>query len=158
MTPAAGMQAAEWRSLTHRFSVGGHKGYVTVAVDSDDCPVLLEIRMAKEGGTLRGLLDCLAASISLGLQRGVPLEAYVQRLEHVRFEPEGWTEGGLGYAHSVVDYVARWLALRFPQAAAAGGPAGPSEGETCRVCGAPATRDAGTPCPDCGDIASAMDS
>ncbi len=153
MPTEAGMPDAEWRSLTHRFRLGGHKGYVTVAVDSDDCPVLLEIRMAKEGGTLRGLLDCLAASISLGLQQGVPLEAYVQRLAHVRFEPEGWTEGGLGYAHSVVDYIARWLALRFPQAAAAEGAAGPFEGEICRVCGAPLTWDAGTACPECGDIA-----
>ena len=70
----------EWESRTHRFSISGHKGYVTVATDEHGQPVLLEIRMAKAGGVLRGLLDSLAASVSLGLQRGVPLSAYVERL------------------------------------------------------------------------------
>ena len=143
----------EWRSLTHRFAIGGHKGYVTAAVDSDGRPVLVEIRMAKAGGPLRGLLDALGASISLGLQHGVPLARYAKRLAHASFEPSGWTGGELGHARSVVDYVARWLALRFPDAAPAEPPSGPVEGETCQVCGRPATWDVGSPCPDCGDIA-----
>ena len=142
----------EWQSLTHRFSISGHKGYVTLATDEHDRPVVLEIRMAKAGGVLRGLLDSLAASVSLGLQRGVPLSAYVERLALARFEPAGWTNGELGYAHSVVDYVARWLGLRFPGDGALAQPIEGIEGETCRVCGGAATWDPGSPCPDCGDI------
>ena len=72
------------------------KGYVTVATDEHGRPVLLEIRMAKAGGVRRGLLDALAASVSLGLQRGVPLSAYVARLALARFEPAGWTDSELG--------------------------------------------------------------
>ena len=63
---------------------------------------------------LRGLLDALAVSVSLGLQRTVPVSAYVVQLALARFKPAGWTDSQLGYAHSVVDYVARWLGLRFP--------------------------------------------
>ena len=142
----------EWQSLTRRFAISGHKGYVTVATDEHGRPVLLEIRMAKAGGVLRKLLNALAASISLGLQGGVPLSAYVERLALVRFEPAGWTDTELGYAHSVVDYVARWLGLRFPGAGAIEPAAEVPDGETCPVCGGPVTWDPGTPCPDCGDI------
>lgn len=143
----------EWQSLTHRFEVGGHKGYVTAAVGLDGRPLLVEIRMAKAGGPLRGLLEALGAAITVGLQRGVPLGAYAARLAHASFEPSGWTGGELGHARSVVDYVARWLALRFPDAEPAGLPGEAFEGETCRVCGLPATWDPGSPCPECGDIA-----
>ena len=79
----------EWQALTHRFAISGHKGYVTVATDEHGRPVLLEIRMVKAGGVLRGLLDSLAASVSLGLQQGVSLSAYVERLSLARFEPAG---------------------------------------------------------------------
>ena len=68
----------EWQSLTHRFAISGHEGSVTVGTDEHGRPGRLEIRMAKEGGMLRGLLDALAESVSLGLQRGVPLSAYVE--------------------------------------------------------------------------------
>ena len=108
----------EWQSLTHRFAISGHKGYVTVATDEHGRPVPLEIRMAKAGGVLRGLLDSLAASVSLGLQSGVPLSAYVERLALARFARAGWTHGELGCAHSVVDYLFHWLVLRFPAASA----------------------------------------
>ena len=74
---------------------------------------LLPIRMAKAGGMLRGLLDALVSSVSLGC-RAEPLSANVERLALARFEPAGWTDSERGYAHSVVDYVARWLGLHFP--------------------------------------------
>ena len=70
--------------------------------------------MAKADGVLRGLLDALAASVSLGLQRGVPLSDYVEQLALAQFEPAGWPDSELGYAHSGVGDVARWLRLRFP--------------------------------------------
>ena len=126
----------EWRSLTHRFAIGGHHGYIIVATDEHDRPLLLEIRMAKAGGVLRGLLDALATSVSLGLQRGVPLASYVDQLQFARFEPSGWTDSELGYAHSIVDYIARWLGLRFPAAGAIDQPAAAIQGETCAVCAA----------------------
>ena len=107
--------------------------------------------MAKAGGLLRGLLDSLAASVSLGLQRGVPLSDYVSLLSLTRFEPAGWTER-MGYAHSVVDYLFRWLGEKFPGPGAIDPSAAITEGETCSVCGAPVTWSSGSPCPDCGDI------
>ena len=143
--------APEWASLTHRFAIGGHKGYVTCAADVDGRPVHIEIRMAKEGGTLRGLLESLAASVCLGLERGVPLSAYTDAMAHVRFEPGGHTPRG--YAHSIVDYVFRWLRDRFPDTAQPPEPLPAAfEGETCSVCGRPATWQPGDACPDCGDI------
>ena len=148
--PAA--SAEEWKSLTHRFSVAGHKGYVTVAADEHGRPVHLDIRMSKAGGVLRGLLDSLAVSVSLGLQRGIPLAAYVDRLAHARFEPAGWTPTELGYANSIVDYVFRWLSLRFPGAGAIEQPSVAPDGETCRVCGHPVTWGPGETCPDCGEV------
>ena len=78
--------------------------------------------MSRAGGVLRGLLDSLADSVSLGLQRGVPLSDYVEQLALARFEPSGWTPA-LGDAHSIVDYVFRWLALRFPGPGAVDPPA-----------------------------------
>ena len=142
----------EWRSLTHRFAIGGHHGYIIVATDEHDRPLLLEIRMAKAGGVLRGLLDALATSVSLGLQKGVPLASYVDQLQFARFEPSGWTDSELGYAHSIVDYIARWLGLRFAAAGAIDQPAAAIQGETCAVCAAAVTWEAGAPCPECGNI------
>ena len=147
----------EWESVTHRFVVDRHEGYVIVAAENGR-PVHLDIRMAKTGGVLRGLLDSLAVSVCLGLDRGVPLSDYVAALAHARFEPAGWTQE-MGYASSVVDYVFRWLASRFPRADASdpGDPDRPveiREGETCATCGTPVTWDPGTPCPECGQIAA----
>ena len=68
---------------------------------------------SRASGLLLGVLDSLAVSVSPGLQRGIPFAAYVQSLALARFEPSGWTPGGVGYAHSIVDYVCRWLALGF---------------------------------------------
>ena len=106
--------AEEWESLAHRLVVDGHTGYLTVATDGDGRPVHLEIRISKARAVLRGLLDALAVSVSLGLWNGVPLAAYVEQLALVRFEAAGWTPGELSYAHSISDHVFRWLALKFP--------------------------------------------
>ena len=116
---------------------------MTVASDEHGRPVHLEIRMSRAGGVRRGLLDSLAVSVSLGMQRGVAL---------ARFEPSGWTPT-LGYAHWIVDYVFRWPALRFPGPGAVDPPAAAPDGDTCPVCGCPVTWGPGEPCADCGDIA-----
>ena len=153
--PPGGWPARDSLGVTHRFVVGGHKGYLTVALDSTGRPNEIFIRMAKEGSTIRGLLDALAVSMSLGLRHGVPLRAYIARLEGTRFEPDGWSRNKeIGFAHSLVDYVARWLELRFP---AAREPVEAGlvrlEEETCAVCGTPMTWKPGEPCPECGDVA-----
>ena len=149
--PANSPPAEEWASITHRFCVSGHEGFISVATDEHGRPVLVEVRMAKAGGLLRGLLDSLAASVSLGLQRGVPLSDYVALLSLTRFEPAGWTER-MGYAHSVVDYLFRWLGEKFPGPGAVDPSPAVTDGETCAVCGGPVTWSPGSPCPDCGDI------
>ncbi len=152
-SPSLPPPSAEWASLTHRFTVAGHKGYLTVACDPGGRPFLLEIRMAKAGGVLRGLLDSLAISVSLGLQRGIPLDAYVDALALARFEPAGWSaHSDIGYAHSVVDYVFRWLALRFPAPGSSTLPPPATDGTTCSACRRPLTWEPGAPCPECGHI------
>jgi ribonucleoside-diphosphate reductase alpha chain len=72
------------------------------------------IKMAKEGSTVSGLMDCFATAISLSLQHGVPLKTLCEKFAHTRFEPSGWTQNSeLGYAKSIMDYIFRWLQLRF---------------------------------------------
>jgi ribonucleoside-diphosphate reductase alpha chain len=104
----------ERRSLTHHFSVGGQEGYVTVGLYEDGLPGELFIRMAKEGSTVSGLMDSFATAVSLALQYGVPLEILCAKFSHTRFEPSGWSGNPkIGYAKSLMDYLFRWLALRF---------------------------------------------
>ena len=101
-------------SVTHKFSIEGHEGYVTVGLFEDGTPGELFITMAKEGSTLSGMMDAFATSISLSLQYGVPLPHLVEKFAHMRFEPSGWTGNPeLGFAKSIVDYVFRWLGHRF---------------------------------------------
>ena len=105
---------AERSSLTHKFSIGGHDGYITVGMYEDRTPGEIFIKMAKEGSTLSGFMDGLALSVSIGLQYGVPLKALVDKLMNTRFEPSGYTGNpSIPYAHSVLDYIARWLGGRF---------------------------------------------
>ena len=104
------------QSLTHKFSVAGNKGYVTVGLYEDGTPGELFIAMAKEGSTISGLMDCFATSISMALQYGVPLKVLCDKFSHVRFEPQGLSSNEqIGYAKSLVDYLFRWLAIRFLQ-------------------------------------------
>ena len=81
----------ERHSITHKFSIGGHEGYITVGLYEDGTPGELFITMAKEGSTISGLMDTFATAISYALQYGVPLKFFVDKFSHVRFEPSGWT-------------------------------------------------------------------
>jgi ribonucleoside-diphosphate reductase alpha chain len=104
----------ERSSVTHKFSVGGHEGYITVGMYEDGRPGEVFIKMAKEGSTLSGIMDGLALTISLGLQYGVPLKVFVDKLLNTRFEPSGITPNpNIRFVSSVLDYIARWLGGRF---------------------------------------------
>jgi ribonucleoside-diphosphate reductase alpha chain len=104
----------ERRGVTHHFSVAGQEGYLTVGVYEDGRPGELFIRMAKEGSTISGLMDAFATAVSLALQYGVPLEVLCGKFTHMRFEPSGWSGNAkIGYAHSLVDYIFRWLEMKF---------------------------------------------
>jgi ribonucleoside-diphosphate reductase alpha chain len=104
----------ERASVTHKFSVGGHEGYITVGMYEDGRPGEVFIKMAKEGSTLSGVMDGLALTISLGLQYGVPLKVFVDKLLNTRFEPSGITANpNIRFVSSVLDYIARWLGGRF---------------------------------------------
>jgi ribonucleoside-diphosphate reductase alpha chain len=104
----------ERKSITHKFSIGGHEGYIIVGMYDEGEPGEVFIKMAKEGSTLSGFMDGLALSISIGLQYGVPLKALVDKLTNTRFEPSGFTENpNIRYSSSVLDYIARWLGGKF---------------------------------------------
>ncbi len=104
----------ERSSITHKFSIGGHEGYITVGMYVEGTPGEIFIKMAKEGSTLSGFMDGFALSVSIGLQYGVPLKALVDKLINTRFEPSGYTgHPAIPYAKSVLDYIARWLGGRF---------------------------------------------
>jgi ribonucleoside-diphosphate reductase alpha chain len=102
------------RSITHKFNVAGHEGYITVGLYEDGRPGELFITMAKEGSTIGGLMDCFGTAISMSLQYGVPLEVLVNKFSHTRFEPMGHTTNpDIRIAKSVVDYIFRWLGNEF---------------------------------------------
>ena len=104
----------ERASVTHKFSVGGSEGYITVGMYEDGRPGEVFIKMSKEGSTLSGVMDGLALTLSIGLQYGVPLKVLVDKLINTRFEPSGFTENSqIRYASSLLDYVGRWLGGRF---------------------------------------------
>ena len=104
----------ERRSITHKFSISGHEGYVTVGLYEDGKPGEIFIVMSKEGSTISGLMDSFATAISLTLQYGVPLEALVDKFTHMRFEPSGFTKNPeIPMAKSLVDYIFKWLGSKF---------------------------------------------
>ena len=112
--PLRNRMSDEREAITHRFVVGGHKGYVTVGIYEDGRPGELFIVMAKTGSTVAGLMDCFATAISIGLQYGVPLAAFVDKFVYQQFEPKGFTDHPtIREATSVMDYIFQWLALRF---------------------------------------------
>ncbi len=101
-------------SLTHKFSIEGHEGYITAGLYDDGSPGEIWLTMAKEGSTLSGMMDAFATSISIALQYGVPLRDLVNKFSHMRFEPSGRTENSeIPVAQSIVDYIFRWLASQF---------------------------------------------
>ena len=104
----------ERSSKTHKFSVGGHDGYITVGMYDDGTPGEIFIRMAKEGSTVSGLMDCFATAVSLSLQHGVPLRLLVDKFAHTRFDPAGFTGNEeIPRASSIMDYIFRWLQAKF---------------------------------------------
>jgi ribonucleoside-diphosphate reductase alpha chain len=159
----------ERRAIVHHFSVGGHEGYVMVGLYEDGQPGEIFIRMAKAGSTIAGLMDSFGIAISMALQYGVPLKVLCDKFSHTRFEPSGWSSvREIGYAKSLMDYLFRWLALRFlpamsPPRTGTGttsmGPApafpaslegaGDGDAPACKECGAIMTRNGA--CYRCGN-------
>jgi ribonucleoside-diphosphate reductase alpha chain len=104
----------ERRAVTHKFSVAGHEGYLTVGLYDNGQPGEIFITMAKEGSTVSGLMDSFATAVSLALQYGVPLKVLCDKFSHTRFEPSGWTNNPeIRYAKSMMDYIFRWMAMKF---------------------------------------------
>ncbi|MSP90287.1 MAG: vitamin B12-dependent ribonucleotide reductase [Myxococcales bacterium] len=156
----------ERQAITHKFSIAGHEGYITVGLHEDGAPGEVFIRMAKEGSTLSGMMDAFATAISLSLQYGVPLQVLCDKFTATRFEPSGFTPNkDVPYAKSITDYIFRWLALKFlttneagdtvPVGAPAGGvpikvrvvqPSGPASEATGRASEASGQVSDGLPC------------
>jgi ribonucleoside-diphosphate reductase alpha chain len=104
----------ERSAITHHFAFGGHEGYLTVGFYPNGQPGEIFIRMAKAGSTIAGLMECFGTVVSVSLQHGVPLKVLCDKLSHTRFEPSGWTGNEhIGYAKSLMDYIFRWMELRF---------------------------------------------
>jgi len=104
----------ERESITHKFSIAGHEGYITVGKYEDGAPGEIFITMAKEGSTISGLMDSFATMTSMALQHGVPLQLLVDKFTHLRFEPSGFTKNPeIPMAKSIMDYIFKWLAIKF---------------------------------------------
>ena len=160
----------ERKAIVHHFSVGGHEGYLMVGLYEDGQPGEIFIRMAKAGSTVAGLTDSFGIAVSMALQYGVSLPVLCNKFSHTRFEPSGWSGvQEIGYAKSIMDYIFRWLALRFlpptsPPPTGAGvqalapaparlsadaGSEAESDAPACRECGAIMTRSGS--CYRCGN-------
>jgi ribonucleoside-diphosphate reductase alpha chain len=104
----------ERRSFTHKFDIAGHEGYITAGMYEDGQPGEIFITMSKEGSTISGVMDSFATAISMALQYGVPLRVLVDKFSHMRFEPSGFTKNpDIPMAKSIMDYIFRWLAIKF---------------------------------------------
>jgi ribonucleoside-diphosphate reductase alpha chain len=113
--PARRKMPRERQSITHKFSVGGHEGYITAGMYEDGTVGEIFLTdIGKEGSALRGMMNSFATAISIALQYGVPLETLVEKFAYMRFEPEGITQNPeIPFAKSMPDYIMRWLASRF---------------------------------------------
>ncbi len=104
----------ERKSITHKFDIAGHEGYITVGMYEDGYPGEIFVSMSKQGSTISGLMDSFATAISYALQYGVPIQFLVDKFAHMRFEPSGFTKNPqIPYAKSIIDYLFRWLAAKF---------------------------------------------
>ena len=113
-TPRRRKLPDERHSITHKFDIAGHEGYITVGLFEDGTPGEIFLVMAKEGSTISGFADAFAQAISYALQYGVPLQALVDKFSHARFEPSGMTKNPeVRFAKSIVDYIFRWMATKF---------------------------------------------
>jgi ribonucleotide reductase alpha subunit len=142
----------EREALTHKYCIAGSKGYITVGKYEDGTPGELFITMSKEGSIVSGLLDCVATVVSFALQYGVPLKSLIKKLSYTRFEPSGFTENtDVKYAYSIIDYIMRWLDLKFYANEVTPKQKINLSGPSCIECGA-LTQRSGTCylCPDCG--------
>jgi ribonucleoside-diphosphate reductase alpha chain len=157
----------ERSAITHKFSVAGHEGYITVGQYEDGSPGEIFLVMAKEGSVVSGLMDAFATSVSLALQYGVPLDALSNKFMHMRFEPSGFTGNPeIPIAKSIMDYIFRWLDLKFGEDSQP--PVNPIPNSNKRVSTAPAdtldddsvsredavfsTQADAPPCTTCGSI------
>ena len=115
LAPARKRLPRERESLTHKFSVAGHEGYITAGRYEDgELGEIFLTDIGKDGSTLRGMMNAFATAISIGLQYGVPLETFVRKFSYMRFDPEGMTTNPeIPFAKSLPDYIMRWLASRF---------------------------------------------
>jgi ribonucleoside-diphosphate reductase alpha chain len=156
------------QALTHKFSIGGHEGYLTVGLYPEGTPGELFIRMSKQGSAISGLADAFATAVSMALQYGVPLDVLINKFSYTRFEPSGWTPNkDIPLAHSITDYIFRYLKKKFLQGGEDGNGTdnaasleNPYEevvisvptGEPCANCGT-LTQRAGScaVCPTCGN-------
>jgi len=152
--------ADERSSITHKFSVGGHEGYITVGMYEDGAPGEIFITMAKQGSTISGLMDSVATGTSIALQYGVPLATLVKKFSHTRFEPAGFTNNpDVPIAKSVIDYIFRWLGHKFIRPDAAAAPA-PESNAPVTTADLPQEANEMTfqaqedspPCPECGSM------
>ena len=137
---------SERNSITHKFSIGGHEGYITVGKYDDGAPGEMFIRMAKEGSTLSGIMDAFALSVSVALQYGVPLRELVDKFVNSRFEPSGYTGNpNIRYAKSIVDYIGRWLGAKFISSDYLDSDGAPGEVDTMPVSLVPADAKSAAP-------------
>lgn len=150
----------ERRAITHHFSVGGQEGYVTVGLYEDGQPGEVFIKMAKEGSTVSGLMDSFATAVSLALQYGVPLQVLCNKFSHTRFEPSGWSGNArIGFAKSIMDYLFRWISLRFLEGESgslfsgleSGSGPGPNT-DPVQALSAIVQIEDGPPCQNCGSL------
>lgn len=150
----------ERRAITHHFSVGGQEGYVTVGLYEDGQPGEVFIKMAKEGSTVSGLMDSFATAVSLALQYGVPLQVLCNKFSHTRFEPSGWSGNSrIGFAKSIMDYLFRWISLRFLEGESgslfsgleSGSGPGPNT-DPVQALSAIVQIEDGPPCQNCGSL------
>lgn len=138
-------------ALIHKFSISGTEGYLIVGLYEDGTPGEIFIQIAKEGSTLSGLLDSFATSISLGLQYGIPLNRFIEKFSHTRFEPSGWTkDANIKFASSILDYIFRWLENRFYKEEIAELPPKEATQSSSNVGGS--TVKSGPPCLHCGGL------